>query len=91
MQVIEWSQFLEEALPLGGNPSAITVGVFDGVHRGHKALIEQVVSQKEHAVPAVVCFRQSHYKEKNKKPQEAPGAFGFLDFAGSPYCQPYRA
>jgi riboflavin kinase/FMN adenylyltransferase len=73
MQVIEWSQFLEEALPLGGNPSAITVGVFDGVHRGHKALIEQVVSQKKHAVPLVVCFRQSHYKEKNGDGREYPG------------------
>jgi riboflavin kinase/FMN adenylyltransferase len=73
MQVIEWSQFLEEALPLGGKPSAITVGVFDGVHRGHKALIEQVVSQRKHAVPAVVCFRQSQHKERNLDRLEYPG------------------
>jgi len=73
MLVIEWSQFLEEALPLGGNPSAITVGVFDGVHLGHKALIEQVVSQKKHAVPVVVCFRQSQHKEKNRDGREYPG------------------
>jgi len=73
MLVIEWSQFLEEALPLGGEPSAITVGVFDGVHRGHKALIEQVVSQKKHAVPVVVCFRQSQHKEKNRDGREYPG------------------
>jgi len=73
MLVIEWSQFLEEALPLGGNPSAVTVGVFDGVHRGHKALIERVVSQKKHAVPVVVCFRQSHHKEKNRDRREYPG------------------
>ena len=73
MRVIEWFQFLEKALPLGGNPSAITVGVFDGVHRGHKALIEQVVSQKKHAVPVVVCFKRSHYKEKNGDGREYPG------------------
>jgi len=73
MLVIEWSQFFEEALPLGGKPSAITVGVFDGVHRGHKALIEQVVSQRKHAVPAVVCFRQSQHKEKNRDGREYPG------------------
>jgi len=73
MLVIEWSQFLEEALPLGGNPSAVTVGVFDGVHRGHKALIEQVVSKKKHAVPVVVCFRQSQHKEKNPDGREYPG------------------
>jgi len=73
MQIIEWSQFLEEALPLGQNPSAITVGVFDGVHRGHKALIEQVVSQKKHAIPVVVCFRQSHYKKEFGDRREYPG------------------
>jgi len=73
MQVIEWSQFIEEALPLGGNPSAITVGVFDGVHRGHKVLIEQVVSQKKHATPIVVCFKQSHYKKKIMDRQDYPG------------------
>jgi len=73
MQVIEWSQFLEEPLRLGGKPSAVTVGVFDGVHRGHKALIEKVVSQKKNAVPVAVCFRQSQHKEKNTDGREYPG------------------
>ena len=73
MLVVEWSQFLEEALPLEGNPSAVTVGVFDGVHRGHKALIDRVVSQKKHAVPVVVCFKQSNHKEKNMDGREYPG------------------
>jgi len=73
MLVVEWLQFLEEALPLGGNPSAVTVGVFDGVHLGHKALIDRVVSHKKHAVPVVVCFRQSHHKEKNPDGREYPG------------------
>jgi riboflavin kinase/FMN adenylyltransferase len=63
MQVIEWSQFLEKDSPLGEKPSAVTVGIFDGVHRGHKALIEQVVSQKEHAVPVVITFKQSNHKK----------------------------
>jgi riboflavin kinase/FMN adenylyltransferase len=63
MLVIEWSKFLEETMPFGGRPSAITVGVFDGVHLGHKALIERVVSQKERAVPVVVSFKQSYNKK----------------------------
>jgi len=63
MQVIEWSQFLEENSPLGGNPSAVTVGIFDGVHRGHQALIEQVVSQKPSAVPVIITFRQGNHKK----------------------------
>jgi riboflavin kinase/FMN adenylyltransferase len=64
MQIIEWSQFLEELSPLGGNPSAVTVGVFDGVHRGHQALVEQVVSQKNRAVPVVITFSQGNHKKK---------------------------
>jgi len=63
MRVIEWSQFLEENSPLGGNPSAVTVGIFDGVHRGHQALIERVVSQKPGAAPVVITFRQSNHKK----------------------------
>jgi riboflavin kinase/FMN adenylyltransferase len=59
MKIIEWPQFLEEALPFGGASSAITVGVFDGVHRGHKALIERVVSLKASTVPVVFTFRQN--------------------------------
>jgi len=73
MLVIEWSQFLKEALPLGEKPSAVTVGVFDGVHLGHKALIEKVVSQKKHAVPVVVSFMQSHHKKESASGRKYPG------------------
>jgi riboflavin kinase/FMN adenylyltransferase len=73
MQVIEWPQFLEETSLLKGNRSAVTVGIFDGVHRGHKTLIEAVVSQKEHAVPVVVTFRQGHYKKTLGGGKDYPG------------------
>ena len=62
MQIIEWPRFLEDTHP-EEKPSAVTVGVFDGVHRGHQALIEQVVSQQKDTVPAVITFVQSRYKK----------------------------
>jgi FAD synthase len=69
MQIIEWSQFLKEPLLLTGSPSAITVGVFDGVHRGHRLLIDQVVMQKEcaasSAVPVVITFMHRHHKKNS--------------------------
>ena len=69
MQIIQWQEFLQR--PLGGSPSAVTVGVFDGVHRGHKALIECVAAHKDRAAPMVVTFRQGHYKKSGK--QDYPG------------------
>ena len=73
MQVIEWPQFLEETSPLKGKPFAVTVGIFDGVHRGHKALIEAIVSQKERAVPVVITFRQGRYKKAIGGGKDYPG------------------
>ena len=70
MQIIEWPQFLEKVLP---SPSAITIGVFDGVHRGHKALIECIVSWKDKAVPLVITFRQSDHKKARADGKKYPG------------------
>jgi len=62
MLVIDWAQFLESGLPLGEKQSSMTVGVFDGVHRGHQALIKRVVSHNADNVPVVITFRQNHKK-----------------------------
>jgi riboflavin kinase/FMN adenylyltransferase len=64
MLVIEWPQFLEDGLPVGHKQSSMTVGVFDGVHLGHQALIKRVVSHNlpDHA-PVVITFRQNHKQE----------------------------
>jgi len=59
MKIVEWPRFLEVALPFGGIPSAITVGIFDGVHRGHVALIQSIVSHNERAMPIVITFRRT--------------------------------
>jgi FAD synthase len=43
MLIIDWFQFMENGLPLEKKLSSVTVGVFDGVHRGHQDLIERIV------------------------------------------------
>jgi riboflavin kinase/FMN adenylyltransferase len=76
MHLVTWSQFLEEALLFGGKRSAMTVGVFDGVHRGHQPLIERIVAHNATtaaAIPVVVTFRQSHYKKNLISGKDYPG------------------
>ena len=76
MLVIDWPHFLKNGLQTGENLSSMTVGVFDGVHLGHRRLIERVVSHNlpdpslaqlgrttgQGFTPVVVTFRQNHKK-----------------------------
>ena len=62
MQVIDWPHFLKNGLQQGEKSSSMTVGVFDGVHRGHQRLIESVVAHNADYTPVVVTFRQNHKK-----------------------------
>lgn len=49
------TESLEGRLPAG--PSAIALGLFDGVHRGHQAVIQRAVSQREKGLtPCVFTF-----------------------------------
>jgi riboflavin kinase/FMN adenylyltransferase len=45
----------------------MTVGVFDGMHLGHQALIKRVVSHDTDNVPVVITFRQNHKTGKNSE------------------------
>jgi len=38
----------------------MTVGIFDGVHIGHQALLKRIVSYNSGETPVVVTFRQNH-------------------------------
>ena len=67
LRIIEWEQFISphfKKLP----PSAMTIGIFDGIHRGHRALISRVVIERK--IPTVVTFRQNPKKllEDHKYP-----------------------
>jgi len=58
LQVVEWSSFLEDYPP--EFRSAMTIGVFDGVHLGHQALIERIVQRGPN--PTVLTFRENPKK-----------------------------
>ena len=67
LQVIEWQDFLEPKLrpnPVfsGQTPegAAITIGVFDGVHLGHRMLINKIVQRGPN--PTIVTFRENPKK-----------------------------
>ena len=63
MQVIEWDDFIKTGLTLENNLTAMTVGFFDGVHLGHKTLIDRIVSYGKKTVPVIITFT----KKKNSK------------------------
>jgi riboflavin kinase/FMN adenylyltransferase len=47
-----------DQVPEGFGPSAVTIGKFDGVHSGHRAVIGELISlaQSQELVPTVVTF-----------------------------------
>jgi riboflavin kinase/FMN adenylyltransferase len=57
MDVLDWDDFLARGGP-AEKPLALTIGVFDGVHRGHRRLLERIVSA-EGASATVITFRQN--------------------------------
>ncbi|MDR1955664.1 MAG: FAD synthetase family protein [Treponema sp.] len=65
MRVLDWQEWSERAPDM---PTAMTIGVFDGVHQGHQALIARIVRQG--CIPTVVTFRQ------NPKRILAPETYG---------------
>jgi riboflavin kinase/FMN adenylyltransferase len=57
MRIIEWPQFLKNGLDTEKKLSSVTIGIFDGVHLGHRALIDRIVSHDANYIPVVITFR----------------------------------
>jgi riboflavin kinase/FMN adenylyltransferase len=48
-------------VPAGFGPSAVTIGVFDGVHLGHRAIVQRLLEHaREVGLPAVVITFEPH-------------------------------
>jgi len=55
MRVISWEEYISSfSVP---SPLALTIGVFDGVHKGHQSLIQRICDSPY--TPAVVTFRKN--------------------------------
>ncbi|MDR2481215.1 MAG: FAD synthetase family protein [Spirochaetaceae bacterium] len=55
MLIIDWDNLVKTPLK---KPAAVTCGVFDGIHRGHRALIEKVTGRHE-MQSVVVTFKEN--------------------------------
>ena len=56
MNIYSWKEFIDKK-PLAVVPCAITVGVFDGIHKGHMEILRQVLSQGNGIQSVVFTFR----------------------------------
>ncbi|WP_233121523.1 bifunctional riboflavin kinase/FAD synthetase [Tersicoccus sp. Bi-70] len=66
-------------VPAGFGPSVVTIGNFDGVHRGHQQVIAELVRQaRQRSVPAVVVTFDPHPATVHR-PESAPTLIMGLD------------
>jgi riboflavin kinase/FMN adenylyltransferase len=67
MDLVSWNDL--ERRPPDPRRVALTIGVFDGVHRGHRALLDKITAKAPELLPAVLTFRE------NPKKTLRPGSF----------------
>ncbi len=58
MTVLTWDDLLSRKAPLN-RPVRMTIGAFDGLHIGHRKLMESLVRGQGDGLPLVVTFQQS--------------------------------
>ena len=74
---------LQHARLLEAGPSAVTVGNFDGVHRGHQAMLALLTSEARHRglVPTVLSFEphpRDFFAARAGTPEKAPARIATL-------------
>jgi riboflavin kinase/FMN adenylyltransferase len=60
LQIVEWPDFLANS-PAPGLRSAMSIGVFDGLHLGHRSLIGKIVSRGPN--PTLLTFKENPKKQ----------------------------
>lgn len=72
MKVLTWDEFIHDGSctsssdnqeqQRGGQPLAATIGVFDGIHLGHRRLMDSVLARKPGMIATVITFKDSPKK-----------------------------
>jgi riboflavin kinase/FMN adenylyltransferase len=65
MRIIDWSETAAKSSPSRG--SALTIGVFDGIHRGHEALIRRITAKNGEFISTLITFRKNPKEFLKKK------------------------
>lgn len=61
MERIYWSDFISEKKSIFDKAAALTIGSFDGPHKGHESLFNSVLkaAEKKNLIPGLVTFTQA--------------------------------
>ena len=83
MKILRGHRSLSPTAPSGAAGCALTIGNFDGVHRGHQAMIALLINEARHrGVPSCVMTFEPHPRDYfaalHQKPELAPARIATL-------------